>query len=151
MEFWRIATGRFPGLDGRGAALIGGRWNSPGRPLVYASTRLSLAMLELLVRLPLGEAPRDLVRIRIVVPDNAPVEELRPEALPGWNAADRVASRTFGDAWLEELRSLVLLVPAIAVAHERNALINPRHPAFARISTDPPMPVAWDERLFERR
>jgi RES domain-containing protein len=107
-------------------------------------------MLELLVRLPLGEVPTDLVQIRIIIPDEISVEELQPEELPGWNSPDRLASRAFGDAWLRELRSLALLVPAIAVPQERNILINPQHRDFARVASDAPVPVVWDERLFER-
>ena len=35
--------------NGEGARLWGGRWNEPGRPVVYASSTLSLAALEYLV------------------------------------------------------------------------------------------------------
>ena len=46
LRLWRISARRFEQLDGRGAELYGGRWNSPGRPLVYAASTLSLAMLD---------------------------------------------------------------------------------------------------------
>jgi len=38
-------------LSGEGAHLYRGRWNSPGRPIVYLATSRALAALELLVRL----------------------------------------------------------------------------------------------------
>ena len=38
-------------FDGEGAFLFGGRWNSPGTRLLYASSALSLAALEMLVNL----------------------------------------------------------------------------------------------------
>jgi RES domain-containing protein len=151
VRLWRIAARRFARLDGRGAELYGGRWNSPGRPLVYAASTLSLAMLELLARLPTGEAPLDYVALAIEVPDDATVEEVAPGDLPGWDAADQAASRAFGDAWLTVARSLLLLVPALAVPQERNALLNPRHPEFARVTALPPAALAWDRRLFVRR
>jgi RES domain-containing protein len=118
--------------------------------MVYAATTLSLAMLELLVRLPLGEVPTDLVRIRITVPDDLAVEEIAPAKLPGWNAADRIVSRHFGDTWLVEQRTCVLRVPAIAVPDERNVLFNPLHPSFGRVSANAPMAMVWDRRLFSR-
>jgi RES domain-containing protein len=151
MRAWRIAGRRFTALDGRGAELFGGRWNSPGRPLVYASTALSLAMLEMLVRLPTGEVPVDYVAIAIDLPEGVPVEEVRPETVPGWDAADQIASRAFGDRWLAESRSLALLVPAMAVPQERNLLLNPLHPAMGLVRAAAPVELAWDRRLFERR
>ena len=150
MEAWRIATARFPNVDGRGAALTGGRWNSPGRPVVYAASTLSLAMLELLVRLPAGEVPNDLVQIHITIPDDLSVETIGPEDLPGWNDRDRLTSRAYGDAWLQARRTVVLLVPAVAVPQERNVIINPLHPEFSRIVPSAPTLIVWDERLFRR-
>jgi RES domain-containing protein len=151
MRAWRIAAARFAGLDGRGAELYGGRWNSPGRPLVYAASALSLAMLELLARLPTGEVPADYVAIALEIPDEAPVEAVGPEDVPGWDAPDRAASRAYGDRWLGEGRTLALLVPALAVPQERNVLLNPRHPWMGRVRAAEPVPVIWDRRLFERR
>jgi RES domain-containing protein len=118
--------------------------------MVYAAATLSLAMLELLVRLPLGEVPTDLVRIRITLPDDLAVEEIGPDELPGWNAADRLTSRRYGDTWLAEQRTCVLRVPAIAVPEERNVLLNPLHSAFRHIDADTPRAMAWDRRLFSR-
>lgn len=46
---YRIADARYPIFDGTGDSLIGGRWNSPGRPPIYASLGYAGAMLELLV------------------------------------------------------------------------------------------------------
>lgn len=151
MRLWRIAARRFAQLDGRGAELYGGRWNSPGRPLVYAASTLSLAMLELLARLPTGEVPRDYVALTLEVPDDVTIDEIAPGDLPGWDEADQAASRAFGDAWLAAARSVLLRVPALAVPQERNALLNPRHPDFVRIGALPPTALAWDRRLFARR
>ena len=43
-------------LSGMGAYLYGGRWNSPGQYVVYASGNVSLAMLEVLVHIDDAEA-----------------------------------------------------------------------------------------------
>ena len=48
MRVYRIADRRHPIWDGTGAALLGGRWNSPGRPAIYGSLSSACAMLEIL-------------------------------------------------------------------------------------------------------
>ena len=49
MFAWRLASGNYPPLTGEGARLVGGRWNSPGRPLIYASESIALCLAECLV------------------------------------------------------------------------------------------------------
>ncbi len=147
MKAWRVAKERFAALDGDGARLHGGRWNSPGRPLIYAAEHLSLALIEMLVRLPTSEVPDDYVQIEIAIPDDIPTETMTRSDLPG--GAPHL-SRAHGDAWLEERRTAVLLVPAIAVPHEFNVLINPLHPHMRRITHAASEPVVWDRRLFGR-
>jgi RES domain-containing protein len=46
---YRIADGRHPLFDGTGAALFGARWNSPGKPVIYAASTYSGALVEILV------------------------------------------------------------------------------------------------------
>ena len=50
---WRIVKARNAAnaFDGEGARVEGGRWNSPGTPVVYTSQSAALAALELLVHL----------------------------------------------------------------------------------------------------
>jgi RES domain-containing protein len=57
---WRLARLAHVTLDGEGARLAGGRWNSRGRAAVYTSSRLSLAALELLVHTDVPLVPPDL-------------------------------------------------------------------------------------------
>jgi RES domain-containing protein len=46
IRVYRIADERHAIWDGTGAALVGGRWNSPGRPVIYGSLSYACAMLE---------------------------------------------------------------------------------------------------------
>ena len=50
---WRIIKARYAksAFDGEGARQFGGRWNSPGVPIIYTSSSMSLAALEMLVHL----------------------------------------------------------------------------------------------------
>ncbi len=54
MRVYRIADRRHPIWDGTGAALLGGRWNSPGHPAIYGSPSSACAMLELLAHTGIG-------------------------------------------------------------------------------------------------
>jgi RES domain-containing protein len=151
MRAFRIADRRFPIFDGTGARLVGGRWNSPGRGVIYAAETFSGAVLEILVHSSLGRVPKTHAVVEIMIPDEIPIETVAAEAVPGWAAADQIASRNFGDQWLEERRTAVLLVPnAVTGGRERNILLNPGHPEFQRITASAPQQVIWDERLFGR-
>ena len=45
---WRLARKRYADLSGEGARLKGGRWNSPGRAVVYMAEDAALPLIEVL-------------------------------------------------------------------------------------------------------
>jgi RES domain-containing protein len=141
----RIADRRHPVFDGTGAALYGGRWNSPGRPVIYASASHACALLERLAQTGTGRIPQNQVAVMIDIPDEVPIEHAAMEEAPLLPE-----SRRFGDRWLAEGRSAVLTVPSAVARHDRNVLINPAHPDFARIACGEPEPATWDQRLFRQ-
>jgi RES domain-containing protein len=140
----RLAKAAFTALDGEGARVYGGRWNAPGRPMVYAAASPSLAVLEILVHLDLPPEllPDDYRLLAIDIPGDAPVERLdhTPE-----NAADCLA---LGEAFLDRGEALVLMAPSVVVPQERNALINVRHPAMARVRVIRDEAFRLDPRLI---
>jgi len=149
LRAWRVCKARYAPFDGTGALLYGARWNSPGRPVVYAADSFAGALLEILAH---SLRPRTLPgphhAVRIEAPDEL-VEVLDPAALPGWEAKGSAAALAFGDAWLREGRSAVLVVPAVPSRPVgRNVLVNPTHPDAGRITVSEPFPVPWDERLL---
>lgn len=149
MRAFRVADGRFPVFDGNGAKLAGGRWNSAGRPVIYAAESFAGAMLEVLVHANLFRMPKSHRHVEIAIPDAASKERLAPFSLSGWAAEGQVASRKFGDRWIEEARSAVLIVPSVVTGGvEANLVINPRHPDFTLLSSSESRPVSWDRRLF---
>lgn len=145
---WRLVRPEYaPGLDGEGARLWGGRWNSPGRPVVYAASSLALAVLEYLVHVPpaMRRAERfpELVAVRLKFRERDAVE-VETDGIPGPDA-DRLC-RERGDAWLNEASAPILRVPSIVVPQESNWLLNPRHPAFAA-EVKGQEPFRFDPRL----
>ena len=149
---YRIADTRHAIFDGAGAALIGGRWNSPGRPAIYAAASYAGAMLERLVHAGTGQIPKNQKVVLIRTPARVSVEVWTTEKLPrGWEADDNVSSRAFGDQWLARQRSAVLVVPSAVAKYEQNIVINPLHADFKWIEASRPEPVIWDARLFAQK
>ena len=58
LRAYRIADRRHKIFDGQGASLLGGRWNSPGRRVIYAAETYAGAMLEALVHANIGRLPK---------------------------------------------------------------------------------------------
>jgi RES domain-containing protein len=137
---WRLCRRPFADLSGEGARLVGGRWNSPGRLVVYASEDAALAVLEVRVHLDLDFSllPADYALMAIDL-DELLLERL--DACP----ADTVA---FGDAWLASRRSPVLSVPSAIVPESRDLLLNVAHPDAQRARIASIRSFSFDERLW---
>ncbi len=142
LRVWRIADGRFPVFDGAGAARHGGRWNSPGRRVIYAAETYAGAVLEKLVHTNIGSIPAGQRHIEIWIPAGVVLEEAGPEDMRGWDHGD------YGDRWYDQQRTVVLQVPSMVALLEHNVLINQLHPEFRRLRASEPKPVLWDQRLF---
>jgi RES domain-containing protein len=140
MLAWRLCREPFADLTGEGARLYGGRWNTAGRPLVYAASAAALAVLEVRVHLDLPPEllPDDYVLLAVDLQD-LPVEEVN--VLPADPAA-------FGDEWLRQQRSPVLQVPSAIVAESPNLLLNPAHPAATQARIVSRRRFAFDHRLW---
>lgn len=148
---WRITKRKFAqaAFSGEGAELAGGRWNSPGTRVVYTSSSISLAMLEILVHLQKSRV----LSAYLVIParfQNRHLKRLDGENLPqDWDAhPPSTPAQTLGDRWVEDHPSLVLEVPSVIVPLETNYLINPAHPAFEQIEVGDPLELPLDARLF---
>lgn len=63
-------------LDGEGARRVGGRWNSPGRAVVYMADSVALAVLENLVHMRRDDFPVGYVVIRALIPNGMRVLSL---------------------------------------------------------------------------
>lgn len=152
---WRIATDtpeyEAHDLGGKGAEKTGGRWNRPGRPVVYSASSVALACLETVVHLNAAGLPLNRFLVRIEVPDELwqARRTLTPADLPvGWSAIpEGKVSLDIGDGWLQDARTALLAVPSVIVPEESNVLINPLHPQAAGIHAAKVRPWFYDQRL----
>lgn len=140
MLAWRLVRAPFADLSGEGARAYGGRWNSPGRPMLYTADSAALAVLEVRVHLDLPPelVPDDYVLVTIDLAE-LPVETVA--SIPD-------DAREFGDAWLRDQRSPVLRVPSFIVPESSNFLVNPIHPLATAAQVTQTREFAFDRRLW---
>jgi len=151
MRFWRICRRRYAAeaARGEGAFLYGGRWNSRGVRVVYASTSLALAAIETFVNLEPRLQPKDLVSIAGEIPETLEIDRVTLDALPlRWRKTRDESLRRFGDEWTRARRTVALLVPAATIPGEWNILLNPAHARFARVRFYEPKAFEFDVRMF---
>jgi RES domain-containing protein len=148
---WRILKSRHAStaFDGEGARLYGGRWNSPGTRMVYTSSTISLAVLEVLVHLQEASLLSSYSLISADF-DDALVERLERSRLPdGWRTYPAPSDlQRIGDEWVWSQRSALLEVPSVIVVRESNYLLNPAHPDFSSVVIGEPEPFTFDVRLL---
>jgi RES domain-containing protein len=149
-QAWRLVKWRFANtaFDGEGARLYGGRWNSPGTQIAYASESIALATLEVLVHLQVSTVLPAYALASIRFPDNL-VEMLDTSALPiNWKQFPAPPEmQAIGDDWIKAARSAILCVPSAVVPSAYNFLLNPAHPNFTQVVVEPPEPYEFDPRL----
>ena len=133
MRVWRLSRAAHLGtaLTGLGAKRYGGRWNSRGVAVVYASESLELALLEAIVHLDIDLLPNDYWWLCLEF-DDAQIAAPPKRLPPGWDALPPYppAVQAIGDRWLKGSRSLAMRVPASVLPERFNVLINPSHPAM---------------------
>ncbi|PYJ93974.1 MAG: hypothetical protein DME62_06495 [Verrucomicrobia bacterium] len=150
---WRIvrAARVRSAFTGDGGRFYGGRWNSRGTAIVYASEHESLAALELFVHVqPLSPTER-YFSFRLELEDKLteylPVKDLPP----GWNVEPpTIETMQIGDEWILSGRSLALAVPSVLSTSEMNFLLNPNHLGFKKIKISRPVEYRFDPRLLGR-
>ena len=151
MRFWRICRRRYAAgaASGEGARLYGGRWNSRGVPMVYASTSLALAAVETFVNLEPNLQPKDLISIEGNIPDGLEISRVDLKTLPAnWRETRDESLRRFGDDWIRAGQTAALLVPSAAIRGEWNVLLNLVHGDFSKIRFRKPQPFEFDVRMF---
>ncbi len=116
---------------------------------MVAGSTIEICALEKLVHLA-GASHPPLVLVAIDVPD-APITQPALADLPvDW--ADLPASngaQEFGRRWLQSNSDLVMLVPSAIIPESHNALINPAHPAYAKVQLTIVREFTFDARMVK--
>jgi RES domain-containing protein len=136
-------------FSGEGARIAGGRWNRPGDPAVYASSSLALAAIETFIHPGEDGLHLRFVYFRIEIPPGVAIRRCGKPP-PGWRAEPPgEESMAWGSKWLRRGRTAVLDVPSALVPSERNFILNPRHPEYARIRIGRALPFLFDPRMWK--
>ena len=143
-DCYRLFRKKYSALDSRGAFLAGGRWNRKGVHMLYASSSLSLACLEILVHIREPRLPADCSWVRIAIPGG-----LLAQAPHDLDAADEDACREFGSEWVASASGPAVAVPSVIVPTEKNVLLNPLHKDFPRLTFSKPEAFRFDPRLLK--
>lgn len=151
---WRIVKARYAAaaFDGEGALRSGGRWNSPGRRVIYSSATASLAILEILAHLGSAKALTAWILIECRFEARLVISLDQSMLPPLWQRYPAPAEvQAIGDRWIDGGSSAVFGVPSVLVPQETNYLLNPEHPDFASIEILPAVPFPLDTRLTEKQ
>jgi len=148
---FRISKAKYSANDGEGARRAGARWNHKGTAMLYCRATASLCALEVLAHSAM--LPAEMIVVQARIPNHLSIQRVEESALPpSWSSP--IPSRKtqdLGTAWIESGATAVLSVPSVIVPSERNYLLNPAHPDFAKIRFFPPRPFTFDRRLKRTR
>ncbi|MEI6576020.1 MAG: RES family NAD+ phosphorylase [Bacteroidota bacterium] len=152
MEVFRLSRKKWANmLTGHGAALKGGRWNSPGTEIIYTSCNRSLAMAEVAVHFSLATLPDDYRMVTIYIPEEIPIKAIPEKNLPyGWNSFPYGnAIKNHGDEFIRKNKYCLLKVPSAITKGDHNILINPFHPDFKYVKITHNDPFPLDRRILK--
>tara|TARA_B100000949_G_C13925000_1_gene302420 strand:- start:42 stop:500 length:459 start_codon:yes stop_codon:yes gene_type:complete len=151
MKLYRITSEKYSNdLQGTGARIDGGRWNSIGVEMLYTSESQSLAILEKLVHVDKDILPDNQVLIELEVPDTISIAELDKnivEDIEYMFYPTKGTSQVIGDSFIKNQENLILRVPSIISKNDYNYLLNPNHPDMKNVKISNKTKFTFDERL----
>jgi len=133
-------------LNGEGAFRVGGRWNNKGVRVVYTSTSIALASLEVLVHTEGLPIPKGMLLLTFDVPDDLLVSV--GELPHDWNKVPPVSdTKNLGDDFIQNDKNLGLIVPSAIIPEEHNVLLNPLNKDMNNVKLVSQRDFAFDGRL----
>jgi len=152
MEVYRLSRKKYASsLNGIGASLRGGRWNSKGVQLIYTAANRALAMAEVAVHFTFATLADDYIMLTIKIPANVSPGTINSKTLPkNWSSFPHKSNtQAIGDKFVFERKHLLLKVPSVVVYGDFNYLINPNHPDFKKMKITNRDEFPFDRRLFK--
>ena len=152
MTVYRIAKWQYlEDLSGQGARRYGGRWNQEGTDMLYTSSHLSLAVLELLANQVRRLVDDTYGFICLEIPETLSLRAIYNDDLEKHWRISQYSDLTvrIGTKWIETQESLALVVPSAVLCQENNVLINPNHPSFSQIKINETGPLDLDGRISD--
>jgi RES domain-containing protein len=156
VRYFRVTPQQDAGraFDGLGAAASPGRWNPRGRRAVYLSSRLSLALLEILVQ-DSTSSLNGYGFYTVEIPDDVHLDSIdRGRLSSTWRTArdGRPECRDLVQPWWDGRHSVGITVPSAVVPDafsydEFNAVIDPASADFARLAIGGFTALTIDDRL----
>lgn len=150
MLVYRIANCRYAGeIEGVGAKLFGGRWNSVGVPMHYMASSRALAALEVLANINSTVDANNLCLSVFDLPEKK-IKEIKLDDLPSnWKGYKPNANlQTIGNEFFRENKYFLLKVPSAVIEDEFNYLMNVRHPLTKELKIVETKPFYFDNRLI---
>ncbi|MDN3647135.1 RES family NAD+ phosphorylase [Pontixanthobacter aestiaquae] len=140
MKLWRLTRLGHQTLDGKGAEQSGGRYSSPGLPVVSLASEAGAAVLIALRYWldRLDEAPDDLTLGWTII-------DSTPERVPDGLAEDEI--KKLVDDWIIDRKSLLLAVRSKVLPEADVILLNPAHEDAGNVSPLRTRPFNFDECL----
>ena len=149
MLVYRIGSHRrIRDLQGTGGLYVAGRWHQKGTRILYTSSSISLAKLEVLAN-SVGKIPRSMALITLESPDDAPMLKVEEKQLPqGWyHYPYSTQLIQITEQWLKDGADWIMRVPSAQSPTEFNYLFNPQHPMHAQLKIIEVREEKFDSRL----
>lgn len=140
MKLWRLVRAEHQALDGKGAFRLGGRYSSPGYPLVSFASESGLAVL-VAFRYWQADPQRDAFEYvlgwtkAIGLPERVP-SELSDDAKKMWV-----------DEWAAECRTLLIAIQSAVLPEADVILMNPLHQEATSVAPLTARPFSFETCL----
>ena len=137
--------------DGKGAHVKGGRWNSKGLRMIYASELRSLAFCEFFANYNISTFGNNIYSIEIKIPVGVGIDFIKEKDLPrGWEKPFFSECAGIGDKWILSNSSCVLKIPSAIIKEEFNYLLNPLHSDFSKLAFCNPVKFSPNQRILDK-
>jgi RES domain-containing protein len=149
MILYRFATRKYAkDLSGLGARMYGGRWNPPGVPALYASSSISLALLEVLVNAHTLSQLQQLQLVQLEIEKTNPLV-IGTEKLPANWHLDVEHTQMIGKEIFTAKQSFCCKCPSAVIRQEWNYILDPMHPDAGKMKLKEVTDFYFDPRLFK--